>query len=210
MDARIRPTLAAYDPELAQRHDAAVAFLCQRIERRIQNVTAQLSAPHEPLAFDSNGIAYLTNATDWVPSLGAALQVDTLFNTRRRTTAFTPTSPSEVHLERVSQDGKSLLQVGLGSQGGTGSWRQKVLLNHGNYRLEGRARVAKVSDRNRICLRISGERAFSQVATDTEWKSLSYPFVVGPFVSEIWLICEFSGSEGEAWFDPESFHLVRE
>jgi hypothetical protein len=76
--------------------------------------------------------------------------------------------------------------------------------------LEGRGRVTKVSDRNRIGLRIPGERAMSQVATDTEWKSLSYPFVVDPFVSEIWLICEFSGSEGEAWFDPESFHVVRE
>jgi spore coat protein H len=52
LDQHIRPTLAAYSPALARRHDAAVASLCDRIQRRIQSVTEQLAQLREENPFE--------------------------------------------------------------------------------------------------------------------------------------------------------------
>jgi spore coat protein H len=211
MDARIRPTLAAYDPHLARRHDGAVANLCDRIQRRIQNVAEQLRGPREPVAFDASGVAELTNWAEWLASPGATVQMENvMLRGRRRTAASMLTSTLGVKMDKITENGKTLLQVVLTNGGGAGSWRTRVLLNSGQYRFEGRARLAPGSDNCRVSLRISGERSLPQLPSGTEWISLSYPFSVNQFVAEVWLVCEFSGPSGAVWFDPDSLRLIRE
>jgi len=176
--------LAAYSPDAALRHDSAVSSLRDRISRRIQSVAEQLSTPREPIKFDASGTALLTK---WVPrfsSAGGAIQLD-----------------------KVEEDGKQLLHITAGDRGGTASWRTRVFLEGGRYRFEGRARG---SGAGRICLRMSGERVAPQVVTGTDWVLLSYGLSVEGFMTEVELVCEFRGSRGEAWFDPESLRLVRE
>jgi len=53
LSRRLRPTLAAYGPEMARAHDAEVAYLCERIVERARSLSEQLSAPLEPIQFDS-------------------------------------------------------------------------------------------------------------------------------------------------------------
>jgi len=181
---RIRPTLAAYDPEAARRHDAAVASLCERITRRLRSVSEQLSAPREPMKFDASGTAPLTH---WTPHVSP------------------PRAP--LTLEQVEEHGRRLLHITAGNAGGTGSWRSRVNLEGGQYRFEGRA---KTSGGSRICLRISGARLPPQAVAGTDWVPLSYTLNVDGFMTEVELICEFSGTRGEAWFDLESLRLVRQ
>jgi len=45
LSRRIRPTLAAYAPDLAQEHDTHVANLCERIVARARSISAQLASP---------------------------------------------------------------------------------------------------------------------------------------------------------------------
>jgi hypothetical protein len=47
------------------------------------------------------------------------------------------------------------------------------------------------------------------VTRTTEWIPLSFTWTVDS-LAEVVLVCEFSGARGEAWFDVESLHLVRE
>ena len=41
---RIRPTLAAYAPDLAEQHDSEVGYLCERIVERARSITEQLGS----------------------------------------------------------------------------------------------------------------------------------------------------------------------
>jgi hypothetical protein len=49
LSRQIRPTLAAYGPDLAEQHDAQVAALCQRIVERARSLSEQLSSPRKPI-----------------------------------------------------------------------------------------------------------------------------------------------------------------
>ena len=44
LSRRIRPTLAAYAPELAKEHDAHVADLCLRISERARSISEQVAS----------------------------------------------------------------------------------------------------------------------------------------------------------------------
>ena len=183
---RLRPTLAAYSPEVAQRHEARVASLCERISRRIQSVSEQLNTPREPLQFNTHGAAALTKWTPHITSTGSELQLD-----------------------KTEQEGKPLLHIAAGNRGGTASWRTRVRLEGGQYRFEGRAKTSNRDGSSRIGLRIAGARIPLQAVTGEDWIPLSYEWGVDGFMAEVELICEFSGARGEAWFDPESLRLVR-
>jgi hypothetical protein len=187
LSQRIRPTLAAYDSTLARRHDAAVASLCDRIQRRVRSVTEQLQAARQTVDFDTSGTAQITIWNEAAKSQRADLLLDT-----------------------VQESGRTFLHFAAQPGGGTGSWRTRVRLQPGQYRFEGRARVSASAVGGSVCLRISGDRPPPQTATDTSWMSLSHTFNVEGFNSEVTLVCEFSGPAGEAWFDIESLRLVRQ
>jgi hypothetical protein len=178
--------LAAYNPSLAEWHDAAVTSLCDRISRRIRSVGDQLNRPRTPLDFNASGAAALNN---WTRNLAQG---------------------SGLRLDKMQEDGRQLLHLSAANQGGSGSWRTRVYLAGGRYRFEGRARASDSAKGSGVCLRISGDRPALLPITGTDWTPLNYTFDIGGGGTEVVLVCEFSGSRGEVWFDTDSLRLVRE
>jgi len=183
---RIRPTLAAYAPELAAEHDRQVAYLCQRISDRARSLSEQLASPRKPIPFDDEGRARLP---DWTPS-------------RRQR--------GVLRFDQTERDGRKVLQIDSGRDGGVGAWRTRVLLETGTYRFGGNARTRGVGSAGGVSLRIPATRDFSLQASDDEWSEFSCVFMVTQPLAEVELICELRADRGEAWFDRESLQLVRE
>jgi hypothetical protein len=188
LSRRIRPTLAAYAADLAQEHDAHVAYLCQRIIERARSISEQLAAPQAPVEFDHRGVARLPN---WEPH----------FASRRR---------GVVQLDRTERDGRNVLQVTAGPGGGAGGWRTRVLLKAGAYRFEGNVKTRGVGAAGGAGFRLLGTRDAPVRASDDEWSALSYRFAVTQPLAEVELICELRSGRGEAWFEQDSLRLMRE
>lgn len=186
LNRRIRPTLEAYGEDWAQAQDMAALELCRRIEERAQSITEQLSFPKEPLQFDPEGAVRLSG---WKPRVTTQ---------ERRPIAF----------DRAELDGSGTLHITMARGGGAGSWRTRVLLDPGHYRIEGRARTSGVQGAGGVCLRISGSRNQSR-ASDDEWRTFAFDFEVSEPMSEVELVCELEARRGEAWFDETSLRLVR-
>lgn len=182
---RIRPTLAAYSPHLAQNHDQAVEYLCERINQRAQSVQFQLAAATEVLPFDENGVAHLDNWHAASSGRTRGLRMDT-----------------------TEEDGTPLLEI-RSTRGGTGSWRTRVLLPAGRYVFEGRARASGRAAGGRVALRISGVPMSGETVAQPGWIDLRFPFEVHQMVAEHVLVCEFSGPGGEVAFDASSLRLIR-
>lgn len=209
MDQHIRPTLAAYDPALAERHDASVASLCDRITRRIQSVNEQLALPREVAEFDSSGMIALTNWTDRFTPQGTELRGGK-GRSDQGSINLQSVSGNALRIDQLVKEGLNCLHIATVNRGGTGSWRTRVILGPGSYRFEGRAKVSPEAIGSRVALRVSRGRQVPRMANGTDWIPLSYRFTVDGFESEVVLICEFSGTQGEAWFDLDSLKLVRE
>ena len=194
VQARIRPVLAAMSPDRAREHDEAVNRLREQIIRRIADITRQISLPEpKQLKFDASGAALLT---DWHQQ--ARLESATLDQ------AAHADRPQTLHI-RAGSDGEC-----------TASWRTKVLLPIGSYRLEGEvctSGVVPLSDLKGegAGLRYSGSRNPRQnkLSGDSAWQKLEYRFVVPTEATEVELVCELRATKGEAWFDLQSLHVVR-
>ncbi|MGI8785860.1 MAG: CotH kinase family protein, partial [Acidobacteriota bacterium] len=187
LSRRIRPTLAAYAPDLAEEHQEHVAYLCQRIVERARSISEQLSWPQKPVPFDADGVARLSG---WRPRLS-----------RRR---------GALRFDAVERDGKTVLQIKADAGGGWGAWGTRVLLEAGGYRFEGNVQTREVDNSGEICLRSSGSREGWVQARDNKWERLSYNFVVHQPLAEVELICEVRTAKGEAWFEQDSLVLTRE
>lgn len=188
ISSKLRPTLAAYGPEVAEEHDSHVANLCRRIVERAHSITQQLTPPAEPIQFNRQGSAQLSG---WEETIA----------TRAR---------GVIHFERTVHDGRKVLLISALEGGGSGTWRTRVRLPAGNYRFEGRARTTGVGGSGGVCLRISGSREVSVMSTEDDWSPLRYALTVTQPIGDIELICELRATEGEAAFDEESLRLVRE
>jgi spore coat protein H len=184
LSLRIRPTIAAYSPSLAQQHDARVASLNDRVVRRARFIAREVANPKEPARFDG-GTALLSA---WRPHV--------------------TTQSSALRFNQAEDDDTLLLQIAANQRGGTGSWRTSVWLESGRYRFEGLARAHGASDNISACLRISGARS-SLRTIRREWTPLSCSFNLEGHMTEVVLVCEAQGAEGEVWFDAESLRLVR-
>jgi spore coat protein H len=183
LSQRIRPTIAAYSPALADHHDRRVASLHDRVVRRARFIAYELENPATHTLFEG-GEARFSN---WQSQV---------------------TSPSpELQFTNVDQDGVSQLRIAMGHPGGAGSWRTRALLENGRYRFEGHAR-ASGGGNLRACLRISGARSNPR-PVGTAWSPLNFTFNVEDHLAEVVLVCEAQGSGGEVWFDAESLRLVR-
>jgi hypothetical protein len=186
LNRRIRPTLEAYGEDWAQAQDMAAIELCRRIEERARSISEQLSSPKESLQFDPGGAVLLTG---WKPRVTTQ---------ERRPISF----------DRDERDGTKALHIAMARSGGAGSWRTRVMLDPGAYRLEGRAKTTSVEGSGGVCLRISGSRNQSRAA-DGGWQELKFDFEVSEPMSEVELICELESRRGEAWFEESSLRLVR-
>ena len=190
LQARLRPALASINPNAAKEHDGQANRLRDLIVQRAASLERQLNAPEpKPLAFDSSGQSRIKN---W------QIQNDS----------------GSATLDKASDSGKETLHI-LANGQAIASWRAKVLLDAGKYRLVGNVRTAglaamKDAKGEGAGLRISGsqEARANHAKGDTSWKELQYEFRV-PGQDEITLIAEVRATGGEAWFDLASLKLVK-
>jgi spore coat protein H len=187
---RIRPVLAGINQQEARNHDGAVGNLRNQVSGRVAGVQRMIDLPEpKPLEFDPSGLATLTNWRVQNPqNLGL--------------------------LDKTLEGGVRTLHV-RASYPGSVSWRTRVLLDAGQYRFEGRIKTAGVggyrSERGEGAgLRISGSRRPNRLSADSDWKPVSFTFLVDGFPREIELVCELSAARGDAWFDLGSLKLRKQ
>jgi hypothetical protein len=186
--AEIRPFIAERNSQAARNHDQQVADLCGRIAQRAESVQMQLAMPSRELKFDAHGTARLT---DWNSKADFGKP------------SFT---------QKAELDGKLALRISAVQGSSVGSWRTKVFLENGRYRLEGKVKTQGVlidpgDRRGGAGLRVGTRRQL--VSGTSDWKDLSVDFAL-PEAGEVELSCEVRAAKGEAWFDTASLRLVRE
>jgi hypothetical protein len=188
--ARIRPVLLAMGEDRARHNDDRVREFKERITNRYPKIAEQLrNGPPQPLAF-KQGVAELK---EWYP------QIDT----------------ADAKVEEVTINNQKLLNIVVGpSNQCNASWRHKVLLGAGTYRLEGKARVTSVKAMgdekgSGAGLRISGGTRDNKIIGTTNWEKLSHEFQVAEDVREVVLVAELRAAAGKVWFDPATLKLVK-
>jgi hypothetical protein len=94
------------------------------------------------------------------------------------------------------------------------SWRRSVALEPGRYRFEAHVKVANVdgpgdSSGEGAGLRISGgtRNGVNGMKGDSQWQKVGYEF--DSTGADVILIAELRAPKGEAWFQTDSFQLVR-
>lgn len=186
--ASVRPLLAEGSSQAARIHDQQVADFCDRIAQRAASVQTQLARPGQELKFDAGGTVKLTG---WN------------FKTDFGKPAFT---------QKAEVDGRLALHIGAGQGSSVGSWRAKVLLESGRYRLEGKVKTQDVSvdpgdRRGGAGFRVGTRRQV--VSGTTDWTDLGLDFVVQDGLGEVELACDLRAAKGEAWFESDSLRLLR-
>ncbi len=188
LSARLRPLLAEGSIWSRPGQAHGVAELRRRIAERGKSIEAQLARSSAPLEFSQAGEVKLAG---WERQTG------------RSTANYT---------EARGEDGHRLLKIKLQGSG-YGSWRTQVLLEAGEYHFVGRAKVQGLAidpsdTRSGVGLRLSGYRLENRLLNDTDWTEIDYAFDVQG-ISNIELICELKGMQGEAIFDANSLRLRR-
>lgn len=180
----IRPTLKAYSTSVGHRHDLLVRDLMDRVRRRAENVSEQLARPNGMPTFDPDGVARIQR---W-----RGVQSQDMVG--------------RVEFEGPGAEGRAAMR--LRGEGTRGSWRSRIRLDTGTYRLEGRARLRQPGEAV-AGLRISGEVAGMEGLRSEEWVKLIYDFVVEDPVVEVDLVLDVVGSDVVVEMDAGTFRLVR-
>lgn len=165
--------------------------MCNRLVARARSIAEELARPEPPsLQFGTNGSVTLT---DWRAEKGK----------------------TEGALDQTNLADKATLHLRVDKEGII-SWRKKVLLDEGRYKLQALARTAyvvaltnAVERGNGAGVRVSGDKRTRQLVGDADWTPLEHEFEVMPGGDEKELICELRASSGEVWFDATSLRLVR-
>jgi spore coat protein H len=181
--ARFRPVLEKENPERANEQAKALEKLCDAMVRRGRSLDEQLANPIAPIKFDESGMAPLA------------------------------------HWEAKKDFGRPVMNrdEGGGSESGTlrlsavdgssvGTWRSKVWLEPGRYRLEGRVKTKAIvpdpgDTRGGAGLRLARVRPEKYVAGSSDWQAVDHEFSVDDPLSEVQVLCEFRGASGEAAFE---------
>jgi spore coat protein H len=185
---KVKAALAKKNPQWAKDYDGRINEARARVEQRIAVLGKQLGDLPKPLAFSPQGIAKI-ESKGWRVE-GAAAQID-----------------------EAQLDGRPVFRIR--AEGDTSaSWRKNLALEPGKYRLEARVRTnglqaSQGQSGEGAGLRISGGTRTGQNALsgDTPWKTVAFQFDAPG--GDVTLVAELRGLKGEAWFDKESFQLVR-
>jgi spore coat protein H len=183
---------AARNTNEAREFDNYGTEMRNRIVARARFIAEELARPEPPsLQFGTNGFVILT---DWRAEKGK----------------------TEGALDQTNLADKATLHLRVDKGDGIISWRKKVLLDEGRYKLQTLARTAHVvaltntvERGNGAGVRVSGDKRTRQLVGDTGWTPLEHEFEVMPGGDEKELICELRASSGEVWFDAASLRLVR-
>lgn len=184
---RIHEVQGRIRPFVGRSHSHAVADLRNRIIARAASIQQQLAIPEpKPLVFDANGEA-------------------TLFGWRQKVemgNAQFSKNDQEVSI-KIAQTGPTIA-----------SWRTRVLLEPGRYRLTARAQssgIAPLSDNKGqgAGIRISGSEQprNNKIVGTSPAKELAYDFAAPG--GEVELICELRATRGEVAFALPSVKLLR-
>lgn len=189
---RLQPILAAIDPELARNHVDRVNELKERLIARAENLIQQSQdADPKPHEFDENGQLALT---DWYPE--------------------SECEDAVVEMVDLPEDKKAYsIQCGPSEQC-IASWRCKILLANGRYRVEAKLRTNDVvqleDDKGAGAgLRISGLSRSNHVDGTAEWQTIDFEFGIDEDVRDVVFVAELRAKRGQVWFDPESMRLTR-
>jgi hypothetical protein len=192
ISTRLKPAAEEMGKDAARGHKEQTENFRRRIAERIRGIDEQLASQPRPLEFDGEGVAALTDA-QWQPQRAAG----------------------DVTLDEVEQSGRPLLHLRIGPGGGTGtaSYRATVLLTRGQYAFEGPFHTEGVSapagPNAGAGLRISGAQRPAGLTGDAEWQTSHFEFEVTEESKSVVLVCELSGTAGEAWFAPQNSKLRR-
>jgi hypothetical protein len=200
--ATLRPVLSERGAAAVTSHEREVQALCRRIVERARSIEDQLKAPDRALAFDTAGLAPIT---DWQSRVEYGKPL----------------------FDEATESGKKLLHVSAKNGSAVGVWVTRVRLQPGRYRLEGKVRTQGVTPdpgdrRGGAGLRIGGRRFVQKITGDSGWTDVAFDFEIGdgstargfmgPIEEEtpdVELLCELRAAKGEAWFDRDSLRLLR-
>jgi len=189
VQGRIRPVLLDISPAVVREHDEATGRLRERLKKRVNHLETELKAPAlKVLTVYTNSAIVLTG---WLPNID---------NGRAELTETTNT-----------------LQIKcLDRQNATvASWRTRVAIPEGHYRLEGRIKVSRVTPlpgapSGGVCLRVFGEglpgRASS--ANTDDWQTVFCTFTVARKTSDQDFICELQAYKGMVEFEKDSLQIT--
>ncbi len=106
-----------------------------------------------------------------------------------------------------TENKKYSIQVGESGQC-VASFRRRVLLGPGRYRIEVRLKTDGVEPRTDepgkgAGLRISGGQRENSLAGDTDWQTVGYDFEVVDALREVELVAELRATKGRLWIEPK-------
>jgi len=188
LEQRLRPALTQISAGGTQQHSVAVAKLRQRMVDRQNHVEEELG-PAQVLAFEDDGTARLTN---WRSHLA--------FGNAKLTVSSNEAPALTIHCAG-------------GHQPTIASWRTRVVLPKGRYRVEAKVKAdGLIPLRNApgggVLLRVYG-RAFSaavSVLPNGEWLPLHCEFSVDQDTEDN-VICEVRAHKGDVLFDLNSLKI---
>jgi len=187
---RLGPVFTSIDPELAATHAERCADLIERLQARAESLRSQAEAPEpQPVVFDETG---RTRPAGWYPG----------------------TVSDGVELTMADADGGPRLTIRADTGTPcTASWRCRMRLPRGTYRLRmpaGTAAVAAVADEKGrgAGVRISGEPRDQGLDGDSR-AILEHEFTVAADSAEVELVAELRATGGTATFDAFACELVR-
>lgn len=117
-------------------------------------------------------------------------------------------------LDKVSNDRGLHIATGP-SKRCVASWRTKVILGQGKYRLEAKVKTENVSalqdqSGSGAGVRLSGAGRTNMQDGTKDWTVLAHQFEIPEAQREVELVLELRATAGQAWFDTEHLVLVKE
>lgn len=194
IEARCRPALVEYNQGFAREFAGQAAGVRERVRAMDAHLRRQFDMPEPvPLKFDPQGRAKLV--LPWEPKIDSG----------------------EPKLDRAIEPAKegerSIFHINAGGSA-VASWRARLVIPAGKYLLTGSVRTEGVVAQKDevgtgVGLRISGMNRANKLAGTAAWTTLEFPFEATDLSTEVELICELRARKGQAWFDGESFKLLR-
>jgi hypothetical protein len=192
---RLRPVLAEISAGRATEFDQRVKELKDRLTQRAKSLAQQDAVVEaRPLRFSPEGVALLTR---WEP---------------RPETA-------DAKLEKLESVPGPVKAGGFSITAGPGgrcvaSWRMKLVVPAGKYRLEGTAKALGIksmtdSSGTGAGLRISGSSRTNKLEGTGDWTPLVHEFQVQAPTQEVEFVAELRASAGQVIFEGGSLRIVR-
>ena len=182
--ARLQPVVDAFGEEFARGHADRVREFKERIAARDPALREQLEhGDPTPIEFDENN---QVEVADWY---GAQETDDT-------------------QLEEVDPETDRRYSIQVGESGQcVASWRRRVLLTQGRYRIEVTLKTEGVEPRTDdqgtgAGIRISGGRRDNKLTGNTDWKTVSHDFEVTDEMRDVELVAELRATKGRLWLKP--------